>query len=497
MNNDWSKDSTRTMRATRKNKEGNIVEIPVDGSGYNWKGDIEHMAEIGVAVNKYSKLYKIPQEVIWATIKTESTYNPIGMPPPTKGNPNPSATGLMQVINAAFADVVARQDVPKDTNRKTIDGGIHAGVAYLKELSTKGGMEFFEGRADQWDAVMAKYKQGPRVFNDMDRDGTLSDWRNTVNDDARSYVSIINSHMAEGKRMIVDTNELIKKDPRFKAVVTTTPVDTPAVKKDKLTGSSDIYGYDPKITGGENSKDKTNVANIDWKQIAMMADQAGLRLTGKANNRIEDILNQTVGYFSAQAPWNATIASNIESELSIADDKTTNDVMIAASAISVGAKDAAMLLARADKGTMVNTIKQSKYPINKEIVSNPSKYTHAQVVAASQAIATSFNEYKLNEKMQSVANMILTASQSYTTGVFDDGNQLAAVIKRLNVNSGKSAGYANNFKAQNAKNYIETYQNLDDDDKERLETSLGGKEKLNAMLSKQFQILGSSTVLKK
>lgn len=269
-----------------------------------------------------------------------------------------------------------------------------------------------------------------------------------------------------------------------------------ADKQNKLFNSTVIPMSAGIVTeSGDNPKVNPTGTPNDLQSMMAVISKAGFDIRKKADDRFEGILNQTVGHFSEMAPYNTTIANTLEAELRIAEEKTSTDVLMAASAISVGAKDAGTLLARADKSTMINSIKQPQYVINKHIVNNPTQYDKAQVIAASQAIATSFREYKLNEKMQSVAGMILSASQSYASGALNGGDKLLGLLSKLNTGNTVGGGsYANNYEASNAKDFLELYnESKDNGSREMLEQNIG-KEKLDAMIKNAMYILSGTKI---
>ncbi len=96
-------------------------------------------------VEKYADMYDVPQEIVYAVIKTESDFDPNAVS-------SIGAIGLMQLIPSTFEWVCQREDIEYSAqNIKDPEINIRCGVYYLSYCYS----EF-----DIWETAYAAYNAG-------------------------------------------------------------------------------------------------------------------------------------------------------------------------------------------------------------------------------------------------------------------------------------------------------------------------------------------------
>ena len=119
-----------------------------------------HPIKFAEYVNKYSKLYDVPKEIIYATIKTESNFK-------SNAVSGAGAVGLMQMMPDTFLWLCEK-------NGENLDAGmlydpetnIRYGTYYLSYLYREFGL---------WETVFAAYNCGPGRVKEWQADTELSD----------------------------------------------------------------------------------------------------------------------------------------------------------------------------------------------------------------------------------------------------------------------------------------------------------------------------------
>lgn len=96
-------------------------------------------------VEKYADVYKVPRDICYAVIRTESGFDPTAVS-------SAGAVGLMQMMPATFADLTARTGENYETGMLyDPDTSIRYGVYYLSMLYARYGV---------WDTAFAAYNCG-------------------------------------------------------------------------------------------------------------------------------------------------------------------------------------------------------------------------------------------------------------------------------------------------------------------------------------------------
>lgn len=96
-------------------------------------------------VEKYADVYKVPRDICYAVIRTESGFDPTAVS-------SAGAVGLMQMMPATFADLTARTGDNYETGMLyDPDTSIRYGVYYLSMLYARYGV---------WDTAFAAYNCG-------------------------------------------------------------------------------------------------------------------------------------------------------------------------------------------------------------------------------------------------------------------------------------------------------------------------------------------------
>ena len=203
----------------------------------DWTKDSKHMAEVEVAVDKYSRVYNIPKDAIYAQIKAESDFNPYATP----GIKNNTSVGLMQVNDGAMADVVKAGLVDPNVDRTSVDGSIALGTAYLYKLSLSDHLKPFKGRADYNDALIAAYHEGAKGLGDSVAINGIDNWKdhisgvavkyvNNFKDNRRKFLEKSNTNYLEkifaymdkpGKEQVADINNVLNYEFKPRDVIDT------------------------------------------------------------------------------------------------------------------------------------------------------------------------------------------------------------------------------------------------------------------------------------
>ena len=134
-------------------------------------------------VEKYSAEYDVPEEIVWAVIKTESGFD-------SSAVSSAGAVGLMQLTEATFNEISTQR----------LKEGLTAGMRYDPDTNIRYGtyyLSYLYQRYGNWDAALAAYNGGLGNADDwVDENGKLS-----VNDipfrETRNYVKKVN--WARGK----------------------------------------------------------------------------------------------------------------------------------------------------------------------------------------------------------------------------------------------------------------------------------------------------------
>ena len=135
------------------------------------------------SVQKYSERFNVPEELIWAVIKTESGFD-------SSAVSSAGAVGLMQLTESTFNEISTQR----------LKEGLAAGMRYDPDTNIRYGtyyLSYLYQRYGNWDAALAAYNGGLGNADDwVDENGKLS-----VNDipfrETRNYVKKVN--WARGK----------------------------------------------------------------------------------------------------------------------------------------------------------------------------------------------------------------------------------------------------------------------------------------------------------
>ena len=130
------------------------------------------------SVQKYSERFNVPEELIWAVIKTESGFD-------SSAVSSVDAVGLMQLTEATFNEISTQR----------LKEGLAAGMRYDPDTNIRYGtyyLSYLYQRYGNWDAALAAYNGGlGNVDSWIDENGKLS-----VNDipfrETRNYVKKVN-----------------------------------------------------------------------------------------------------------------------------------------------------------------------------------------------------------------------------------------------------------------------------------------------------------------
>ena len=112
-------------------------------------------------VAEYSERFDVPEEIIWAVIKTESNFDP-------SAESNKGAVGLMQLVEPTFEEI----------SNVRLKEGLPSGMRYDPETSIRYGtyyLSYLYERYGDWDTVLAAYNAGlGKVDRWMGEDGKIT-----------------------------------------------------------------------------------------------------------------------------------------------------------------------------------------------------------------------------------------------------------------------------------------------------------------------------------
>ena len=117
--------------------------------------------EYAAYVQKYSEKFGVPEEIVWAVIKTESGFDPSAVS-------SVGAVGLMQLTEPTF----------KEISSQRLKEGLEPGMRYDPETNIRYGtyyLSYLHARYKSWDAALAAYNGGLGNVDDwMGDDGKLT-----------------------------------------------------------------------------------------------------------------------------------------------------------------------------------------------------------------------------------------------------------------------------------------------------------------------------------
>lgn len=112
-------------------------------------------------VEKYSERFGVPEEIVWAVIKTESGFDPSAVS-------DAGAVGLMQLTEPTFREISSQR----------LKEGLDPGMRYDPETNIRYGtyyLSYLHARYKSWDAALAAYNGGlGNVDKWMGDDGKLT-----------------------------------------------------------------------------------------------------------------------------------------------------------------------------------------------------------------------------------------------------------------------------------------------------------------------------------
>ena len=143
--------------------------------------------EYAAYVEKYSARFDVPEELIWAVIKTESGFDASAVS-------SAGAVGLMQLTEPTF----------KEISNQRLKEGLDSGMRYDPETSIRYGtyyLSYLYARYGDWDTALAAYNGGLGNVDDwMGEDEKLTfdeiPFRETKN-----YVKKVNRTMKKYKKL--------------------------------------------------------------------------------------------------------------------------------------------------------------------------------------------------------------------------------------------------------------------------------------------------------
>ena len=141
-----------------------------------------HPQEYHEIIVKYAKEYNIPEYVLYAVIKTESSFNP-------KAKSSANAIGLMQMTEIAHSDTLAvLKDGTEFQDLYDPEINIRHGACYLQMM-----YRMFD---HNWDTAFAAYNAGPTRVSSWLKDSEYSDGNGNLTkipfEETKSYVSKVN-----------------------------------------------------------------------------------------------------------------------------------------------------------------------------------------------------------------------------------------------------------------------------------------------------------------
>ena len=145
-------------------------------------------AEYQGFVTKYSTEYGVPENLVYAVIKTESGFDPAAVS-------ENEAVGLMQITKTTFEDI---------RDRLLNDRHMDAGMRYDPETNIKYGVKYLSylyGKFGHWDTAILAYFEGETRVAEWLEDASLDSDGNGVldripkgYDKGESYLNKVNKH---------------------------------------------------------------------------------------------------------------------------------------------------------------------------------------------------------------------------------------------------------------------------------------------------------------
>lgn len=114
------------------------------------KASSSQLHRMAVAIDKYSKEYRVPPDIIVAVIEHESTFSPIVVS-------NRNCVGLMQ-LSPPTAKAVAKDIGMGYYNLQNVEHNIRLGTKYLSNLYAK---------YKNWNQVLSAYNMGPTKLKSL------------------------------------------------------------------------------------------------------------------------------------------------------------------------------------------------------------------------------------------------------------------------------------------------------------------------------------------
>lgn len=143
--------------------------------------------EYAAYVEKYSARFDVPEDLIWAVIKTESGFD-------SSAVSGAGAVGLMQLTEPTF----------KEISNQRLKEGLDSGMRYDPETNIRYGtyyLSYLYARYGDWDTALAAYNGGL---------GNVDDWMGedeklTLNEiefrETKNYVKKVNRTMKKYKKL--------------------------------------------------------------------------------------------------------------------------------------------------------------------------------------------------------------------------------------------------------------------------------------------------------
>ena len=134
------------------------------------------------SVQKYSERFNVPEELIWAVIKTESGFD-------SSAVSSVGAVGLMQLTEATFNEISTQR----------LKEGLAAGMRYDPDTNIRYGvwyLSYLYGRFENWNTAFAAYNAGPGNVSKWLEDSEYSSDGETLSyipfKETRNYVKKVN-----------------------------------------------------------------------------------------------------------------------------------------------------------------------------------------------------------------------------------------------------------------------------------------------------------------
>ena len=152
--------------------------------------------EYSVYVEKYSEMYGVPKDIVYAVIKTESNFNP-------NAKSDKGAMGLMQLVPSTYEWICGKTGIPYDKNKITDpETNIQCGVYYLS---------YCYEQFIIWETVYAAYNAGHGQVRKWLEDEEISQNGRLISipfPETEAYVKKVSDAREKYiKLMEVDTNE--------------------------------------------------------------------------------------------------------------------------------------------------------------------------------------------------------------------------------------------------------------------------------------------------